>query len=354
MNGAKIARASKTAVKGAAIGFASFGVSGAAWIAYSALFVNHKRRLRPALNAEVECMDSFSGGLAYYADQRGQGVPLLLLHSVNAAASAYEMRPLFEHYRGRRPVYALDLPGFGKSERSKREYTPEVYARAILDFVEMKAANRPVDVVALSLSSEFAARAAVARPELFRSLAMISPSGFTPGGEHAGPEAARAAWHGALGFPVWSQAFYDLLTTRLSIRYYLGKSFVGPVDTGLADYAYDTSHQPGARFAPLAFVSGRLFTPGVFERYYENLRLPTLALYDRDPYVSFERLEELAGRNRNWQTLRIPGTRGLPHFEKIEDTAAALDAFWESVPQDQVITRVEANALAPEPLQQSQ
>jgi pimeloyl-ACP methyl ester carboxylesterase len=151
-----------------AIGLASAGAGGVAWIAYSALFIDHRRRLRPALNAELDCMESFSGGVAWYEDVRGEGVPLVLIHSVNAAASSYEMRPLFEHYRGRRPVYALDLPGFGKSERGRREYTPEVYGRALIDFVETKTASRPADVVALSLSCEFAARAAVARPELFR------------------------------------------------------------------------------------------------------------------------------------------------------------------------------------------
>lgn len=48
--------------------------------------------------------------------------PLLLIHSVNAAASAFEVKPLFYYYRGRRPMYALDLPCFGQSDRSDRFY----------------------------------------------------------------------------------------------------------------------------------------------------------------------------------------------------------------------------------------
>ena len=58
--------------------------------------------------------------------------PLLLIHSVNAAGSAYEVRPLFDHARATRPVYAIDLPGFGLSERSDRAYTPRLMTDAVL------------------------------------------------------------------------------------------------------------------------------------------------------------------------------------------------------------------------------
>ncbi len=60
----------------------------------------------------------------------------------------------------------------------------------------------------------------------------------------------------AFSVPVWSQPFYDMLATRASIRYFLRKSFVGQPDPGLVEYDFATSHQPGARFAPLAFISG--------------------------------------------------------------------------------------------------
>ncbi len=39
---------------------------------------------------------------------------------------------------------------------------------------------------------------------------------------------------------------FKLLATRPSIRYFLSKSFVGPVDAGLASYAYLAAHVAGA------------------------------------------------------------------------------------------------------------
>ena len=63
---------------------------------------------------------SFEGLNCYVA---GVGAPLLLLHSVNATASAAEVRPLFEHYRATRTVFALDLPGFGLSDMADQRYS---------------------------------------------------------------------------------------------------------------------------------------------------------------------------------------------------------------------------------------
>lgn len=53
----------------------------------------------------------------------GQGAPLLLLHSVNAAASAAEVRTLHEHFRHSRTVLSIDLPGYGLSDRPDLAYT---------------------------------------------------------------------------------------------------------------------------------------------------------------------------------------------------------------------------------------
>ena len=82
------------------------------WIAYSALLVDHRRPLPEALAAPRRRFASPTAGmLSYYAAREAAGRPLVLIHSVNAAASAYETRPLFDRYRERRPVYALDLTG---------------------------------------------------------------------------------------------------------------------------------------------------------------------------------------------------------------------------------------------------
>ncbi len=297
-------------------------------LAWSRWSVEHDAHLPAAIDAERrEMQGAIAGRVAYYADDAGRERPLVLIHSVNAGASAYEMRPLFEFFRGRRPIYALDLPGFGFSERTNRTYSPEIYAAAVLDLLrEINAGSRGgADVVALSLGSEFAARAAIERPELIHSLVVISPTGMASRME-AGERGSSA--YQALSFPLWGQALYDLLVTRGSLRYFLERSFTREPDAGMLEYAYATTHQPGARYAPLYFVSGQLFTPNAIDRLYTRVTQPALVIYDRDGYTRFDALPQLLDERSNWRATRVAPTRGLPHFERLGDTARALTAFW--------------------------
>lgn len=309
--------------------------AGAGWIVYSATMIDHNMPLPLAINCDRRMFTSGVAGLLnYYVDETSDGRPLVLLHSVNAAASSYEMRPIFEHFQGGRPVYALDLPGFGFSERSDRFYSPRLYVGAIRDFLA-DVIGEAADVVALSLSSEFAARAALENPDLFHSLAFISPTGFSAEAADGGSETAKSGGNNTLlnlfSFPLWSQAFYDLLATRVSIRYFLAKSFHGAVDAGLADYSYLSAHQAGARFAPLHFVSGQLFTPDIMKSTYARLPHQVLVVYDKDPYTGFEALPDLLLTHPNWSAVRITPTRGLPQFEQMRTLARVLNNFWETV-----------------------
>ncbi len=105
----------------------------AGWGTYSALAIDHRVPLASAIAAERrEFRSAEAGRISYYVAREGAGRPLVPVHSVNAA-SAYEMRTLFEVYRRQRPVYALDLPGFGFSGRADLAYSPATFVAALAD-----------------------------------------------------------------------------------------------------------------------------------------------------------------------------------------------------------------------------
>ena len=331
----KSTRTRPRALRAAGLGLPLAALAG---IGYSALLVPHKMELPPALPGDRRELAGRAGRLSYYAAGTS-GAPLLLVHSINAAASAYEVRPLFEYYSKTRRVYALDLPGFGFSDRSDREYSPRLYADATLDMVdEIKrdAGAEAVDALALSLGCEFLARAASEHPERFSSLALVSPTGmrkddqlYGSPGSVRGFAAIKSFWE----FPLWSQAVFDLLNSRQSQRYFLAKTFgsAEAVDQGLLEYDYLTAHQPGAQHAPFAFVSGLLFSADI-TRVYESLEMPVWVSHGvRGDFTDYGGVQRLAGRT-NW-SVQVFQTGGIPYFEQPTEFTAAYDAFLQKTEQ---------------------
>ncbi len=201
------------------------------WIAYSAFAIQHRLKLPAAVSGERRDLPSKAGHLSYYVAGDEKAEPLLLIHSINAAGSAYEVRPLYERYRTSRAVYALELPGFGFSERSERAYTPRLMTDAVLAMIaeiQKRHGGRPIDVLALSLSSEFLARAVLENPAAFRTIALVSPTGLrgsAPEAGEPGETRGRPILREVFSFPLWSRAFFDLLTSKPSIRYFLEKTW---------------------------------------------------------------------------------------------------------------------------------
>jgi pimeloyl-ACP methyl ester carboxylesterase len=287
---------------------------------------SHIFDLPNALPGERLSLDTPSGPISYYrdglssTDSSASSRPLLLVHSINAAGSSYEVRPIYEEFRKERPVYSIDLPGFGFSERSERMYTPPLMVDAIqamVTHIREVHGGAPIDALALSLSSEFLARAASERPEAFRSLGLVSPTGFdkrAPYRDAPGTTRARPTFYRILRFPLWDRGFYRALTSRRSIRYFLERTWGSKaIDEGMLNYDYLTTHQPGARFAPYCFVSGYMFSLDI-TRVYESLQMPVWISHGvRGDFQDYSYTATIT-RRANWSVTSFQ-TGALPHFE---------------------------------------
>lgn len=265
-------------------------------------------------------------------DARPAFPPALLLHSMNAAGSAAEMAPLFDHLRQTRHVYALDFPGFGHSDRSDRAYTPRLMTDAVhacLDAMAELHGAQAFDVVALSLGAEYAVRAQVERPQRVGRLALISPTGFNGKPRRYGPPESTLgmAWlHTVLSNPRWSQALYRGLTRPGVIRYFLERSWGSKnIDEALWHYDLLTSRQSGARFAPLYFLSAYLFSKDI-NTLYEAAQCPVwVSMATRGDFTNYTGRSTVEGR-AHWQFHTIEGG-ALPYFENLAAFVAQLDPF---------------------------
>jgi len=276
--------------------------------------------------------DTGAGRLSMY--QSGAGQPILLIHSVNAAASAAEVRPLYERFATTHHSFALELPGFGFSERSNRPYTVRLMTDAIhaaVAHIQRICGAGPIDALSLSLSCEFLARA-IAEQNLFRSVAFVSPTGLRRkltnipidlSGERPEP------WqHKLLTQPGWGGLLFRALTRPSMIRYFLRRTWGSSrIDEQLWRFALLTTQQPGAEHAPLYFLSGALFSDDAVNCY-EQIDIPVwMCNGDRGDFGQYPYAGLLETRP-NWRHSVFP-TGALPYFEELGAFCSEYDCFLE-------------------------
>ncbi len=287
--------------------------------------------LPPALPGERFVVD----GVNCYVS--GNGPPLLLVHRVNAVSSAAEMRPVFQHCMAGRTVFALDLPGFGLSDRSDRPYTPRLMTDAVLAVaseIRRRCGNVPIDALAVALGCEFLARAAVERPSVWGRLALVSPTGLA--GTHArrGPTGSTylMPWmHAALSVKLWADPFYRALTKPGVVRYFLQRTWgTKAIDETLLAYGVRTARQPGARFAPLCLLSGELFSADI-HRIYERLAQPVWMSHGVLGDFTDFRSHTIVAARANWK-FTVFASGAMPYFQVPDDFFYVADAFLLGLP----------------------
>ncbi len=213
-------------------------------------------RTRNRLGGETRHYRWRGGDLAYSV--AGEGEAVLLVHGVYAGASSFEFRRNFEELSKSFRVYALDLLGCGMSERPSRRYGPEDVASQVEDFVRDEI-GRSAHLVASSLTAALVVPAAVRSPRLFEKLVLICPTGYGTLDRPSGR--LGDVIYGLFLAPVLGNTLYHAIVSGRGIRYYLGSmAYHDPdlVTEELVEEYYRTSHQPGARYFPAAFVSGKL------------------------------------------------------------------------------------------------
>ncbi|HEX2093805.1 MAG TPA: alpha/beta hydrolase [Longimicrobiaceae bacterium] len=325
---------------GGRAGKAAAGLTAAALAAYGVYLLGTSRtRRKPvtelpyALNLRLDYVP-WDDELHYaYYSRRGRGRPIVFLHSINAVASAHEMRPLVQRFQREteRPLYALEWLGFGHSDRPDLDYTPQLLEDQLEHWLhEVVKAPGGADVIAFSLGATYAAEVARRRPDLVRSLVALEPVGL---GEE--PTEIGRVWAGLLfTLPGVQRAFYDRLTTPEALYRFARDKLFTPefgVPEEYVEYGAETARVDGASRPLDDFLGGRLF-PEYARESFRRLRQPLLVIYgtveDRRQ-ESFTALPELEGRPQV-EVVPLP-TGALPHWERPGDVFERIREFFDRV-----------------------
>jgi pimeloyl-ACP methyl ester carboxylesterase len=267
------------------------------------------------------------------ADASGSGTNVLLLPALSSISSRREMRALQERLAPRYSTLAVDWPGFGDGARPPVDWMPDAYP-AFLAFLLTSVMAHPHAVIAAGHAATYVLQhAASASPPTSR-LVLIAPTWRGPlptmvGGQR--PFFDRLCR--LVDRPLLGPLVYRLNVNRLAVRF-MGAGHV------YADPAFLTGERlrqklavvraPGARFASVRFVTGRLDPLASREAFLDLARraaAPILLVYGAEtPLKSRAEMEALAAVP-GVRTVRLPRGKLSVHEEFPDATADAIAPF---------------------------
>ena len=102
--------------------------------------------------------------------------PVLLVHGIGRSLEDWD--PQYERLSADYRVIAVDVPGFGFSDRPEGPITLSAFANGVLGAVDVLGEQRPLHIVGNSLGGAIAMQVLAQRPERVASLALINSAGF--------------------------------------------------------------------------------------------------------------------------------------------------------------------------------
>lgn len=262
----------------------------------------------------------------------GDGPPLVLIHGIGAGCSSHEWRnvigPLSESYT----VYALDLLGFGKSDKPAINYTPDLYIDGIDRFcrevVGVGDGHGEADIIASSLSAAFVIALSQRDPSIFHRLVLVTPTGFEALAAAPNPISSGATY-ATLKTPVVGTTVYNAISSRVGVRDYLLKCVYhnpGHVTDELVTQYHTAAHQPGGDNVLPAFLSGRL-NLNVSELFPGVVDLPLIVWGRYAQETPLSQAEPFLKANANAKLEVIEEAGMLPHDENPDAFLAAVRPF---------------------------
>jgi pimeloyl-ACP methyl ester carboxylesterase len=264
---------------------------------------------------------SSRGQLVYH--ESGQGGPLVFLHGVYVGASSYEWSKVYPHFAETHQVLAVDLLGFGESERPDAAMSAADHVRILAELLRAKCGGERASIVASGLSAGFATILAAQHPDLIHRLILLMPTGGVDTGF------LRLAKRCALfsGIPVVNRVYYRrFLSTRIQIRAWL-KSFGFADPAKISDEVIEVltncAQQFGAERAIFQWMSRR-FNLDLEKRLGELSQPVTLIWGDKVVYPPLERAYRLQPVPKQCSLVVLENTGLLAPLESPVTVAEAL------------------------------
>lgn len=237
-------------------GLAILGAACVSMEVYNKVSFSKAKYLENTLGGESSYHDTVFGKIFY--TKKGVGPSLLLIHDSNIGSSSFLWRKNFEELSNNFTVYALDLPGFGKSEKRALTYTAEVYTYAIKSFVD-EVIGKKCFCIASGISACYAINVEYEDPETFSRIVAVSPTGVFHKSNN--PNKCNMVTTKSFDLPILGSFIYNLLSSRKSLEKHMKNNIYYNKDLAssyVLNHYENSSKQDGplSKYAPASLIGG--------------------------------------------------------------------------------------------------
>ena len=201
---------------------------------------------------------------------------LVFLHGLGGGSSAYEWSKVYPAFASEFRILAPDMLGWGRSAHPEHNYKAEDYVISIQKFIE-RTCSEPVTVIASALTAAFTIRAAIARPDLFKSLILTTAAGLNEFDKNYQDNFFTQL----AATPIIDRLLYNTgVATSFGIRSFLEQRQFAQSDRvypELVESYLQSAQQPNAEYAALSFVRGDLCFD--LTQYITQLTTPTALIW---------------------------------------------------------------------------
>ncbi|MBV8241264.1 MAG: alpha/beta hydrolase [Hyphomicrobiales bacterium] len=272
------------------------------------------------------------------ADASGTGPKVLLLPALSSISSRREMHPLQQRLARDYSTLSVDWPGFGEGARPQLDWTPDAYA-AFLAFLLTSVSAHPHAIIAAGHAATYVLQHAASASEPTTRLVLIAPTWRGPLPTMAGghrpffDRLCRLVDRPGVGPLVYRLNVNPLMVRRMGAGHvYADPAFL---DEGRLRQKLAVVRAPGARFASVRFVTGRLDPLASRDAFLDLARraaAPILVVYGAGtPPKSRAEMEALAAVP-GIRTARLPRGKLAVHEEFPDATINAIAPFLAEEP----------------------
>jgi pimeloyl-ACP methyl ester carboxylesterase len=245
----------------------------------------------------------------------GRGPAVVLLHGFASSLETWDavVPALAEKHR----VIALDLKGFGWSDRPAGDYSPEAEANLVFALLDARGVSRAA-VVAHSWGSSVALAMALSRPERVTRLALYDAWIY----DEQLPTFFHLARTGGLGEAMFALWYDERSDDKIEHAFFNKDAIPQPLVEAVAK----ALERPGTKAAALAAVRGQRFESS--QRRYGAVQQPALLLWGREDEVTLLDAGERLARDLPHARLAVyPRCGHFPMLEAAHASTADLQAF---------------------------